>query len=64
MLAYGARVIEFMDGPLQGEFHEVENGFPCPDRMSVPDATAKWEYIYDIDSSTGRATFVSEGVRR
>lgn len=52
---YGPRVLEFLDGPLAGDFHEVESGWPCPCAVEMPLAgggTAK----YGVDAKTGKAT--------
>jgi hypothetical protein len=50
--SFGPRVIEFMDGPFAGTFHEVHCGWPCPSAIGKPldsedrDAGQAW---YDID---------------
>lgn len=49
--------IRLIDGPLDGQFHELQFGFPVPDRFSLlsKDRTQRHWYITDDDKTT--ATF-------
>lgn len=55
---YGPRVVSFKDGPMAGEVHEVEAGWPCPSQIGeqLEDGTVVW---YRIDTF-GNATLIWE----
>jgi hypothetical protein len=53
---YGPRVLEMLDGPLAGTFHEVESGRPCPNALELRTEDGRM-VKYEVDLKTGKATF-------
>jgi len=53
---YGSRVMYFLDGPLAGEVHEIEAGWPCPNSCGIPHEGG--EAWYEVSPLTGNATFI------
>jgi hypothetical protein len=54
-------VIELVDGPAKGVIHEVQKGWPEPDRFAIPSALfPNIKYWYEVNHKTHTAHFVEE----
>lgn len=52
-------IIELHGGPLDGVIHEVQAGFPPPDRLALPDPNGNLRHWYQTREDRAAADFIS-----
>ncbi len=58
--------IEYVDGPLLGQCHELACGFGVPNELGVPALVGEELvfYFYKVDKETMTAKYIKTGERR